>query len=51
MYSYNRSKERKQQLKKTIKVIQIADMESDSILEAISKEDIPTGRYSIKVNR
>ena len=36
--------------KKTITIIQIADIESDSILEAISNEDIPTGRYSIKVN-
>ena len=36
--------------KKTINVIQIADIESNSILETISKEDIPTGRYSIKVN-
>ena len=41
---------KKATVRKTIKVIQIADIESDSILEAISKEDIPTGRYSIKVN-
>ena len=35
--------------KKTITVIQIADIESDSILEAISNENVITGRYSIKV--
>ncbi len=41
---------KKATVEKDIKVIQITDMESNSLLETISNEDIPTGRYSIKVN-
>ena len=42
---------KKATVKKTIKVVDVTDgLTGDSILEVISKEDIPTGRYSIKVN-
>ena len=41
---------KKARVEKNIKVIQFADIEADSLLEAISNEDMPTGRYSIKVN-
>ena len=41
---------KKATVEKDIKVIDMTDFEADSLLEAISNEDIPTGRYTIKVN-
>ncbi len=40
---------RKASVEKNIKVIQLGDIEANSILEAISSDDVITGRYSIKV--
>ena len=42
---------KKATVEKDIKVIDVSDgLEGNSILEVISNEDIPTGRYTIKVN-
>ena len=41
---------KKATVEKDIKVIDMTDFKADSLLEAISNEDIPTGKYTIKVN-
>ena len=41
---------KKATVEKDIKVIDMTDFEADSLLEAISNEDIPSGKYTIKVN-
>ena len=40
---------KKATVKKDIKIIDMTDFEADSLLEAISNEDIPSGKYTIKV--
>ncbi len=40
---------KKATVEKDIKIIDMTDFEADSLLEAISNEDIPSGKYTIKV--
>ena len=40
---------KKATVEKDIKIIDMTDFEADSLLEAISNEDIPAGKYTIKV--
>ncbi len=41
---------KKATVEKNVKIIDMTDFVADSLLEAISNEDIATGRYTIKVN-
>ena len=40
---------KKATVEKDIKIIDMTDFEADSLLEAISNEDVPSGKYTIKV--